>query len=218
MPWAPLTLGGEAPRSGLLSRGPVGSLLFLAPAHECPTLCSGTNRPCATTRSGGGPAGYLNGRSLPGLSEARGLPQGPGLSHDLWLTSPCRKVGAPDHADPGLPTAPYRVRTLSGDGCESLPPTAWGPLGTLYEDSGSQPAVFVQSRAWGRVEHSHPRSARGQLCSCHVLSLSGHMPWRQTDWDFCLNGNQVSVTGSRQVEGAFCLLDTEGVSLWGQPL
>lgn len=63
-----------------------------------------------------------------------------------------------------------------------------------------------------------PGSARGQLCSCHVLSLSGHMPWPAARQDFCLNGNQASVTGSEQVEGAFCLLDTEGVSLAGGSL
>lgn len=69
--------------------------------------------------------------------------------------------------------------------------------------------------------------ARGQLCSCCVLSLwaggsSGHVPRRAARRQFCVGGSQAGVAGPEQVRGrgggGVSLQDTAGVSqAWGSP-
>lgn len=154
---------------------------------------------------------------LPWPVRARGPPQGPEPVPRPVADLTCRKVGAPDpHARPWPPHCPLQsAGPSSGDGCGSLPQLPedpWGhSLGTL---AASQLCLYRAGMGGGVGTLT---GQRGQLCSCHVLSLVAICLARQTDRTFC-PGNQVGVTGSEQVEGALSAGHRRGQLGWGQPL
>lgn len=159
--------------------------------------------------------------SFPGLSELVDHHKVQSLSHGLWLTSPCRKVGAPDpHARPWPPHCPLQgYGTLQWRWVWVFASTAWGPLGTLSGDSGSQPAVFVQSRAWGEGGHSHPRVSKRSAV---------FLPCPESLRPYALAGSQTGLLSEWQSgqchwfrAGGGCFLSAghrRGQLGWGQPL
>lgn len=93
-------------------------------------------------------------------------------------------------------------------------------LGTLRDTLGTLSAgqLWLYRAGHGGRVCSHPWASKRSAVFWPCTKSLRPYALASSRQDFCLNSTQASVTGSEQMEGGFCLLGTEGVSLAGGSL